>query len=154
MSNPLSNFEDVVDSAIRRRGFRISSRKPFEYRLKRYIELMNTQGGGEPLTTAEVDAIAGLLVMVDDKAQELIESGEIPVAPTGQVTFMVNANDTHTRTFEESGSHPMVRRSQVSCCARVCESGPVRMVMRASTVSQRSAMGPTRTHPMKLRSRR
>ena len=149
MSNHLSSFEDVLDSAIRRRGFRISSRKPLEYRLKRYIELVNAEMQGEPLTHNEIEAISAMLVMTDDAAKDILTSGG-----GGRVTFTVNKDDTHTRSFVESSGHPMVRRSQVGCCTRACESSPVRMVMRASTVSQRSAMGPTRTHPMKLRSSR
>jgi hypothetical protein len=153
MSNYLSSFEDVLDSAIRRRGFRISSRQPLEYRLKRYIELVNTEKGGETLSAQELDAIAGMLMMTDDAAREMLENAYNEAETSGTVTFTVSSNDRHVRTFTE-GSHPMVRRSQVSCCSAVCESRPVMTMKRVALVSPRTRVHPARSHPMKLRSSR
>jgi hypothetical protein len=142
MSSNSVNFTKVVDDAIARRGYRISSRMPLEYRLGRYIQLYAAESGEERPTREEIDVAVGILMLGHDCASIQNDMN----VPSGQVTFQVNRDNSHTRSFTERSGHAMVRRSQVNTdwWKTTRNSRP--------NITEGGFTRPGRTHPMRLRS--
>jgi hypothetical protein len=133
-----TTFENKLNAAIEEKGYRISPRLGLEDRLARYIELTWIDRG-EPLTKDEVDAVVAL-TMVNNFGEDVTESQprrssrsaeasnetwrsaeaswqprrSARLANLETVNYAEDAVETWQSPRRVTGSHSMVRRSQVT----------------------------------------
>lgn len=99
----MANFEQLLTNAIAQKGFRISARASVQERLERYVELY-AHSMGKELSVDEVKAITKMCLM-----RNSCDSMELPTRRS-----VTSSSDGSVRVTLQTGSHPMVRRSQVA----------------------------------------
>lgn len=113
----MANFEQILNNAIAQKGFRISARASLQERLERYVELY-AHSIGKELDADEVKAVAKMCLM-----RNSCDSMEVPSKRS-----VSTSNNGNIRVTFQTGSHPMVRRSQV---AEEVQQGTHSMVRRS-----------------------
>lgn len=121
-----TNFESQLNAAIEEKGYRISPRLSLEDRLARYIQL-SWSDRGDSLNSDEIKAVAAMMLLKNSektdwtdldnqtKTNDSFESHTTsePRRSSRLANRIVTTNNDNLRITFATGSHPMMRRSQV-----------------------------------------
>lgn len=121
-NNKMANIETRLNNAIEEHGFRISPRLSLEERMTRYIELSRASRG-EHVSSEDAQTAAALILMGD--GGRMSNESSPPTTPRrstrlrDRAQFMeplrtVSHTQDSLRVTFNTGTHPMVRRSQVN----------------------------------------
>ncbi len=104
--NKMESIEKKLNKAIQIRGYRISPRGTVADRLSRYVEMSTG------MSRAESTTVATLYLMREQNSQTW-QNSEDNSAPSNTYV-QPRTHSYNLRPRAETGSHPMIRRSQVA----------------------------------------